>query len=303
MTPFGIAGVQMHVTVGSNLEAMRHRIDLVMHLYPWVQMIVFSELCVYGPLLPHAQPLPGESEDELCTAARRHGIWLVNGSMFERRDGHIHNTTSVIDPQGTVIGRYRKLYPFMPFEQGVTPGEDFLCWDIPGTGRFGVLNCYDIWFPENARALAAQGVEVILHPVLTHTIDRDVDLCIARATAAMQQCYVFDINGLGAGGNGYSAVFDPHGRALYEGGGSEQFIPVEIDLDQVRRSRQNGLRNLGQTLKSFRDRRVDYPFYARGQADTGYLDALGALEKPAQGAPLTLGEPRLHGAPPPKQNY
>ena len=228
MTPFGIAGVQMHVTVGSNLEAMRHRIDLVMHLYPWVQMIVFSELCVHGPLLPHAQPLPGESEDELCTAARRHGIWLVNGSMFERRDGHIHNTTSVIDPQGTVIGRYRKLYPFQPFEQGVTPGEAFLYWDVPGVGRFGVLNCYDIWFPENARTLAAHGVEVILHPVLTHTIDRDVDLCIARATAAMQQCYVFDINGLGAGGNGYSAVFDPHGRALYEGGGSEQFIPVEI---------------------------------------------------------------------------
>lgn len=303
MTPFGIAGVQMHVTVGNNLEAMRHRIDLVMHLYPWVQMITFSELCMYGPLLTHAQPLPGDAEEQLCTAAAHHGIWIVSGSMFERREGLIHNTTSVINPQGTVIGRYRKLYPFMPFEQGVTPGSEFLVWDIDGVGRFGILNCYDIWFPENARSLAAMGVEVILHPVLTHTIDRDVDLVIAQANAAMHQCYVFDINGLGAGGNGHSSVFDPHGRILFQGGGQEQFIPVEIDLDQVRRSRQNGLRNLGQTLKSFRDRRIDYPIYDRERADTGYLQALGTLEKPAKGTPLTLGEPRLHGAPPPAINY
>ena len=157
MTPFGIAGVQMHVTVGSNLEAMRHRIDLVMHLYPWVQMIVFSELCVYGPLLPHAQPLPGESEDELCTAARRHGIWLVNGSMFERRDGHIHNTTSVIDPQGTVIGRYRKLYPFMPFEQGVTPGEDF-----PESAQFAGVDYAQLVQRIRSRALMPRATSVQL---------------------------------------------------------------------------------------------------------------------------------------------
>ena len=74
---------------------------------------------------------------------------------------------------------------------------------------------YDIWFPETTRTLTAMGAEVLLHPVLTGTIDRDVELSIARATAAQFQCYVFDINGLDAGGIGRSAVIDPAGTVLY----------------------------------------------------------------------------------------
>ena len=58
MTPFAIAGIQMFLGHGSNLDHMRQRIDLTMHLYPWVQMVMFSELAVFGPMLHHAQPLP-----------------------------------------------------------------------------------------------------------------------------------------------------------------------------------------------------------------------------------------------------
>jgi predicted amidohydrolase len=175
MTPFAIAGVQMHVTTHSNIDAMRHRLDLLMHLYPWVQMVLFSELACYGPLLQNAQPLPGAAEETFQEMAARHRIWLVNGSMYERRDGVIHNTTSVIDPQGKIVGRYRKMFPFLPLEQGVAPGTEFLTFDVPEVGKFGVLNCYDIWFPEVARTLTAMERKVLLHPVLTHTIDRDID--------------------------------------------------------------------------------------------------------------------------------
>jgi predicted amidohydrolase len=199
--------------------------------------------------------------------------------MYERRDGAIYNTTSIIGPDGDVIGRYRKMFPFTPLEQGVTPGEEFFAFDVEGVGKFGILNCYDIWFPETARQLTAMGVEVILHPVMTHTIDRDVDLAISHATSAMFQAYVFDINGLGAGGNGQSAVFDPAGRALYRGDVTEQIIPIEVDLEQVRRSRENGMRGLGQMTKSFRDRPVDFPVYDRN-FDTSYLESLGPLVQP-----------------------
>ena len=68
---------------------------------------------------------------------------------------------------------------------------------------------------------------------MTHTIDRDVDIAISHATSSMMQCYVFDVNGLGAGGNGQSCVFDPSGRALYRGDATEQIIPIEIDMEQV----------------------------------------------------------------------
>ena len=104
MKPFAIAGIQMHLNHGSNIAAMRQRIDLTMHLYPWVQMVMFSELAVYGPLLQHAQPLPGAAEEAFQDMARRHKVWLIDGSMYERRDGGIYNTTSIVNPEGEVIG-------------------------------------------------------------------------------------------------------------------------------------------------------------------------------------------------------
>lgn len=88
---------------------------------------------------------------------------------------------------------------------------------------------------------------------MTHTIDRDIDLAVSLSTSAMMQCYVFDINGLGAGGNGQSAVFDPMGRQLHRANSTEQIIPIEIDFEQVRRSRERGIRGLGQMMKSFRE--------------------------------------------------
>ena len=295
MTPFAIAGIQMPITVHSNIEAMRQRLSLLLHLYPWVQMVMFSELAAFGPLLHNAQKLPGAAEEEFQEMAEKHGVWLLNGSMFERRDGEIFNTTSVINPDGEVIARYRKMFPFRPFEEGVTPGDEFLVFDVPETGRIGVSICYDIWFPETSRTLAAMGAEVILHPVLTHTIDRDVDLNMARATAAMCQCYVFDINGLLAGGNGQSAVIDPAGRTLHQSSVNEELIPIEIDFDYVRRQRQYGLRGLGQPLKSFRDCEVDFSIYDRKNRDFSYLDTLGPLEKPQRGADLTATAPELGG--------
>jgi hypothetical protein len=114
---------------------------------------------------------------------------------------------------------------------------------------------------------------------MTHTIDRDVDIAISHATSAMMQCYVFDVNGLGAGGNGQSCVFDPAGRQLHKCDATEQIIPIEIDLEQVRRSRERGIRGLGQMAKSFRDRPAEFPVYQPG-FDTGYLESLGPLVAP-----------------------
>jgi predicted amidohydrolase len=83
------------------------------------------------------------------------------------------------------------MYPFEPYEQGVTPGEEFCVFDIPEVGRFGVSICYDMWFPETTRTLAWMGAEVILHPTMTGTIDRDAELAIVRASAVTNQVYFF----------------------------------------------------------------------------------------------------------------
>jgi hypothetical protein len=141
-----------------------------------------------------------------------------------------------------------------------------------------------MWFPETSRTLAALGAEVILHPTLTDTIDRDVELSIVRATAAINQCYVFDINGLGDGGYGRSSIVDSSGHVLYSAGAGEEMIPVEIDLERVRRDRAVGIRGLGQPLKSFRDRRVEFEVYRPEAFDNSYLDSLGMLERASRGS-------------------
>lgn len=282
MIPFAIAGIQMPISaLENNLEAMRIRLDTLMSIYPWVQMVMFSELAVCGPLPSNAQPLPGPIEDAFCGMAAKHHIWLIPGSMFERAGDKVFNTAPVINPAGQVIGRYRKMFPFYPYEMGVSAGDEFLIFDVPEVGRFGVSICYDMWFAETSRTLAVMGAEVILHPSMTGTIDRDLELSIARVTAATNQCFVFDINGLGHGGNGRSIICGPEGSVLYEAGVAEQMMPLEIDLERVHRSRQHGMLRLGQTLKSFRDRSVDFSIY-QPERKYPYLDSLGPLEKPTR---------------------
>jgi len=295
MTPFAIAGIQMHVSAGhDNVGHMKHQLDLLMARFPWVQMVVFSELAAFGPVAANAGSFH-RTEETMAGWARHHGIWLLSGSMFEQTEAELYNTATVFAPDGGIAGRYRKMFPFAPYEQGAAPGTEFLAFDVPDIGRFGVSICYDIWFPETTRSLTAMGVEVLLHPVLTGTLDRDIELSIARATAAMFQCYVFDVNGIGAGGYGRSAVFDPSGTPLYQAAGQEELIPLEIDLDQVRRQRETGLKGLGQPLKSFRDRAVDFAVYGERAAPFDYLDRLGPLEMPKRGSRAGLDGPAAAG--------
>ncbi len=291
MTPFAIAGVQMHVAaLHSNVEAMRHRLEVLMARFPWTQMVLFSELAPYGPLPRFAQPLQNEAIDQFRADAARHNIWLIPGSMFEKTaDGRTYNTSTVIAPDGSIVANYRKMFPFRPYEAEIEAGSEFCVFDVPEVGRFGLSICYDIWFPETTRQLTAQGVEVLLHPVLTGTTDRDAELAIARATAAQFQCYVFDVNGLGAGGVGRSCVVDPSAVVLHQSAGQEDMFPMEIDLDLVRRQRETGIRGLGQVLKSFRDRPVDFSVYDRASGADGYLQSLGPLTMPGQGSKAGLG--------------
>jgi predicted amidohydrolase len=290
MKPFAIAGMQMHLSaLKSNVDHMEARLNLLMELYPWIQMVVFSELAPFGPLVTNAQAMPGPAEDRFCRMAQKHEIWLLPGSMFEKtKSGDIYNTASVIGPDGSVAGRFRKMFPFRPYETEVAAGDEFLVFDVPDVGRFGVSICYDMWFPETTRTLAALGAEVILHPTLTGTVDRDVELAIARASAAQNQCFFFDINGLSDGGNGRSIIIGPDGDILHQAGTSPEMMPFEINLERVSRSREVGIRGLGQQLKSFRDRKVSFDLYQKPAEELAYLNTLGPLAKPTRASRLGL---------------
>jgi len=282
MGHFAIAGLQLELSAQDNLPLVRSELARLKQRFPWVDMAVLAELSLFGTNKAHAQPLPGPIEDDLCRIARELDLWLVPGSLYERRGDRVYNTTPVINPRGEVVARYRKMFPFQPYESDVTPGADFVVFDVPRAGRFGVSICYDMWFPETTRTLAWMGAEVILHPSLTNTIDRDLELSIARTNAAINQCYFFDVNCGGRLGFGRSIVVGPEGDVIHQAGDGYEVIPVEIDFERVRRTRRRGLLGLGQVLKSFRDTTLQFPPYVDGPGRSASLQALGPLHVPAR---------------------
>lgn len=274
---FAIAGMQIETAATNNVDHMIEELDLVKRRFPWLHMVMFGELHAFGTRTQYAEALPSATEARFREAAKRNGVWLLPGTMFERDGERVYNSAVVIDPAGDVVLRYRKMFPFMPYETGVSSGTKSGVFDVPGVGRFGISICYDMWFPESVRALACAGAEVILHPSLTNTIDRDTELAIARANAAINQCYFFSLNLAPRLGFGKSAVFGPGGEPIHVAGSGREVIAVEFDLEYVRRVRRRGWNGLGQTLKSFRDAPAELAGPIADRASNDFLKGLGPL--------------------------
>jgi predicted amidohydrolase len=280
MAYLSMAALQLELGIEDNLSLIEQEIALVKKRFPWVQLVVLPELCTFGPSTDLAVSLPGEVENCFREAALKNALWLIPGSIFERRGQQVFNTAPVINPQGEVVARYRKQYPFLPYEKGVSAGDQFVVFDVPGAGRIGLIICYDMWFPETVRTLAWMGAEAVICPSLTNTIDREVELAIARSNAATNQVYFLNLNSAGRLAMGQTIFVGPDGQIIHRAGSGREIITVEMDFEHVRRVRERGLHGLCQTLKSFRDHRVDFPPYRDAQADPGAFGELGALAVP-----------------------
>jgi predicted amidohydrolase len=280
MTHLAVAGVQLDLRPGDNVERIAAETAAVKARMPWVDLVMGSELSAFGADIARAQPMPGPAEDRFRAIARENRVWLIPGSLYERVGDSVFNTATVIDPDGVVVARCRKLYPFLPYERGVTAGEAPCVFDMPGVGRIGVSICYDMWFPETTRALACLGAEVVLHPTMTNTVDREVEKTIARAGAAQNQLWFVDINSAGGLGVGGSCAYGPGGEIAHEAGAGREIIVLDLDLGHVRRVRERGWNGLGQVLKSFRDGPAPFAPEGADPRRAAGLSHLGPLETP-----------------------
>jgi predicted amidohydrolase len=125
------------------------------------------------------------------------------------------------------------------------------------------------------------GAEVILHPSLTSTIDRDAEIAMIKAHAAQNQVYFFDVNVAGPLGVGQSCIAGPGGEVVYQADRGREIIPLKVDFNYLHEVRRNGWQNLGQPLKSFRDSKVEFPQYESGRVSES-LEALGELRLPGR---------------------
>jgi len=275
-----LAAIQMEVLPGPDgLDRLADRLEAVGRDFPGLDLILGSELCLFGPDMKWAQPVPGPATERLCGLARRLGKWLVPGSLHEQTPEGVYNTALVINPQGEMVARYRKVFPWRPHETCLA-GREFRVFDIPGRARLGLCICYDQWFPEVVRQLVWLGAEVILHPVMTTTPDRPLELILSQAHAIANQVYFVSANGLGRGGNGRSLIVDPEGRTLKQAGEEEAILVERLDLDLVKRVREKGTLGLCQVLKSFGGSGIEFPVYGQGPSAGEGFKGLGPLDLP-----------------------
>ena len=276
MKPFSIAALQLNLDYSNNQDLVVEKTKQAVKRYPWIQMVILNELAVGGS----SRSLEFSLEKQLPIfqkIAKELKIWYLPGSFYHHLGQKITNVAPVISPKGDVVTNCTKIYPFLPYEKNIQPGVEPCIFNIPKVGVFGMHICYDLWFPETSRALAMNGAQVILHPSLTDTCDREEEKIMARATAIQQQCYYIDLNAGGKQGRGLSIVIGPEGEILNESNENEEVILVEIDTDRVDRVRTRGFKGLGQPLKSFRDN--PQPF-VKQTLDEKYLDKLGVLDVP-----------------------
>jgi formamidase len=225
-------------------------------MFPGAHLMLYPELHLSGlqafgsppagdPKQRLDEPIPGPLTDRLCALARELEIWLVPGSLYETgENGNVYNTAIAINPAGDIVAKYRKIFPWRPWEK-LASGSEVVAFDIPGVCRVGLMICYDGWFPEVSRNLAWMGAEVILHPSATTTNDRPQEVVLARANAIVNQLYVVNINAAGSPGLGLSVVADPEGRIVYQAGDGEEIIPINLNLDNVAGVREHGSVGLG----------------------------------------------------------
>ena len=189
----------------------------------------------------YGEPLDGPRGQALSALAQELGIWLIPGSVVELgEDGAVYNTAVVYNPQGELVTRYRKAFPWRPYEAACR-GLEFVTFDIPEMGRIGLSICYDAWFPEVSRHLAWMGAELIVNVVQTPTTGRRQEIPINIANAIVNQVWVASVNGAAPTALGRSLLVDPEGLVTVETAGPEDVTLVSVvDFDRVPAVRKYG---------------------------------------------------------------
>jgi len=219
-----------------------------------------------------AEEIPGPTSEALGKIAKELGVAII-GSLFERRAaGVYHNTAVVLDSDGTLLGKYRKMHipddPLYYEKYYFTPGDlGFLNFDT-ASGRIGVLICWDQWYPEAARLAALGGANILFYPTAIgwHPAEKaehgaaqlDAWRTIQRGHAIANGVYVAAVNRVGYEGTkeselefwGNSFVADPFGQVVAQASSDkEEILVVECDPGRVEETRRN--------WPFLRDRRID----------------------------------------------
>jgi len=265
--------------IGASLGEFARDVEDTLRVHPEIGLLVYPELHLCGSehlpeeerasaLEAAALPLDVDWIQQIGAIAAEHGIWLCPGSVGERGDDNgYYNTQLLFDPDGVLRARYRKIFPWRPFEPHDI-GTEFVVEPLTQGGHAGLSICYDIWFPEHGRQLAWLGADLVLNIVKTTTPDREHELVLVRANAIMNQQMVVSVNCAAPVGRGRSLAVDAEGYVLGEAGLGPQTLIVPFRPSAVAGVREAGTLGRNRLWHQFRpyDPEVPLPMY-QGRID------------------------------------
>ena len=257
--------IQQHNTADRDDNRQRLAEKITQRAQQGAELIVLQELhnglyfCQTEDVnvFDQAEPIPGPSTEFFGALAKQLGVVIVT-SLFERRaTGLYHNTAVVLEKDGTIAGKYRKMH--IPDDPGYyekfyfTPGDLGFQPIDTSVGRLGVLVCWDQWYPEAARLMALAGAQLLIYPTAIGYDPNDTReeqerqrmawQTIQRGHAVANGLPVVTVNRVGDEDGvpfwGTSFVAGPQGELLYEAPvDQEAIVVVEVDMqrsEQVRR--------------------------------------------------------------------
>ncbi|MEU0053603.1 carbon-nitrogen hydrolase family protein [Streptomyces sp. NPDC006309] len=189
-----------------------------------------------------AEPADGDSADAVAEIATRHGLALAYG--YPERDGEtVYNSAQLISADGTRLANYRKTHLFGCFERDhFTPGERHVVQAELNGLTVGLLICYDVEFPENVRAHALAGTDLLLVPTAQMHPYQFVAESMIPVRAFENQMYVAYVNRVGPEGEfefvGLSVLAGPDGVARARAGRAEQLVVADADPAFLAASRE-----------------------------------------------------------------
>ncbi|MCP5528042.1 MAG: carbon-nitrogen hydrolase family protein [Verrucomicrobiales bacterium] len=220
----------LNSTPERNLELWCEQVDAAGRL--GLDIVCLSEaiLSVGTPATTSAvaEPVPGPTVRRLGEAARRNRLWIVAGVM-ERDGPTLYNTAVLLNRDGELAGRYRKVHlPREEWRKGITPGDDYPVFQTD-FGVVGIQICYDYFFPETTRILAGRGAEIVLAPTWGTTF-ADADGRVEGRTVCRTRARDNGVYLVTSVYDGDSLVIDPLGRVLATSGGATGVFHATIDL-------------------------------------------------------------------------
>jgi predicted amidohydrolase len=183
------------------------------------------------PLAKKAETVPGPLTELLGEQARKHHCYVI--TTLHERDGDLYyNTAVLIDREGRLAGKYRKVHlAISEGDDGLTPGSDYPVFDTD-FGRIGILTCWDNWFAEPARILRLRGAEILFYPLAGDGSDAHFD-AVSRARA-MDNGLFFVSSGTVSDS---SRIINPNGEVVAEARGYSAYTVQDLDLNQEWRLR------------------------------------------------------------------